>query len=69
VATADVLTSTPATPPGCRPLHVPVVQRGRAAYPFDLAADRAHHPVARAELPPKGRALDAPAAALDVELP
>lgn len=68
VATADVLTSTPAAPPGCRPLHVPVVDGGRAAYPYDLAADRAHHMVARAELPPKGRALDAPAAALEVEL-
>ena len=68
MATADVLTSTPETPPGCRPLHVPVVEGGRAVYPFDLAADRAHHPVARAELSPKGRALDAPAAALELEL-
>jgi nicotinate phosphoribosyltransferase len=68
VATADVLTSTPDSPPGCRPLHVPVVEGGRAAYPFDLAADRAYHLVARAELSSTGRALDAPAAALGVEL-
>ena len=61
VATADVLTTRPQSPPGCRPLHVPLVRDGRAVYAFDLAGDRAHHQKARAELVVEARSLDAPA--------
>ena len=69
LATAELLTTGPSPPPGCRAMHVQVVSGGRAVYPFTLEQDRAHHLVARAELGEQASRLDAPGPALPVQRP
>lgn len=69
MATADLLTTGPSPPPGCRTLHVQLVSAGRAVYPYTLDEDRAHHLVARAELSAQARRLYAPGPVLAVQRP